>query len=285
MGSILTIDTGGTKTRIIQFSSSANPYSPTESITEISAEFKTPHNESSYLEELLATITTSFPNFINPSDEDVVVLASRGHVGNGIVTSTLLNWHEFDLEKAIRVNLGVSNVISGNDAKIGAIGAFAGKNYQRGLYLAIGTGIGGGMMINGKLSEDLADMEIGKILTRNNQIPATWEKTASGSAFFEKYGNNSDEMNQDDPIWQEYATGIAEGILVLLPILRPEEIIIGGGMSKFFPKYKDHLQKIILSDAWPPASNVIISATEDYSYTVNKGALILALKLMEKDED
>lgn len=278
MGSILTIDTGGTKTRLASFDSAtsidqAMTVEPLDTF-----EFPTPRHPDKYLDGLVAAILHHFPEFSNYSEENVVVIATTGRVNNGVVTSSVIGWKDFPLQSNLSQQLSDVRVIVGNDAKIGAIGAFAGSPVRRGLYVAIGTGIGGGMVIDGYPSADLAGMEIGKMTFTDRHESIIWEKLASGSAFYQKYGRLAQTIDANNPIWQEYASAIAKGLVVLLPVLLPDQIIIGGAMAEFLPKYGDALRRTISKNGWPPMSNVEIVAVADLHYTVNRGALLLALQ-------
>lgn len=280
MRSILAIDTGGTKTRIVEF---ATPKSPTEiALAEVLAEteFPTPRDTSEYLDVVTTQIQQNFPNFRKFSEENVVVLATRGQIKNGVLTSTLLGWQDFPIAEQLSRRLSNVKVLSGNDSKIGTLGAFLESETKRGLYVTIGTGINGGLIVDGELSTDTNAMEIGKITFMENGQSFTWESIASGAAFFAKYKRFGDEIPTDDPIWSEYAKNIAKGIVVILPILQPDEIIVGGAMAEFFPKYGEIMRKLVKNNAWAPVAQVKISAAKDPRYTVNRGALIFALKTL-----
>lgn len=278
MGSILTIDTGGTKTRLASFDSvtSIDQAMTVEPLGTF--EFPTPHHPDEYLDTLVAAILHHFPEFHDYSEENVVVIATTGRVNSGLVTSSVIGWKDFPLQSSLAQRLSGVRTIVGNDAKVGAIGAFAGSPAKRGLYVAIGTGIGGGMIIDGYPSADLAGMEIGKMTFTDRHESIIWEKIASGSAFYQKYGRLAQTIDANNPIWQEYASAIAKGLVVLLPVLLPDQIIIGGAMAEFFPKYGNELKRIVADGGWPPSTNIEIIAATDFHHTVNRGALLLALQ-------
>ena len=278
MGSILTIDTGGTKTRMASFNS-ATPTTQAMTAEPLHTfEFPTPRHPDEYLDTLIIAILHNFPEFNNYSEDNVVVLATTGQIDGDVITSQTIGWKDFPLQSSIIQKLSGVRVIVGNDAKIGAVGAFAGSSARRGLYIAIGTGIGGGMIINGQPSLDLLTMEIGKTTFTEKHEVCAWEALASGSAFYKKYGRFGQDIADDNPIWREYAANIARGIVTLLPGLVPKEIVIGGAMAEFFPKYGDELKRVVAHNSWQPAANVKITATKDFRYVVNRGALLSALQ-------
>ena len=278
MGLILTIDTGGTKTRLASFGSATSIEQAITIEPEHSIELPTPRHPDEYMNTLISTILQHFPDLQNYSDDTTIVLASTGLINGATISSPTIGWKDFPLQSELKRLLANNRVIVGNDAKIGAVGAFAGSPTRRGLYLAIGTGIGGGMIIDDRLSSDLSNMEVGKTIFTEKHETHTWEALASGSAFYKKYGRLGQYIADNNPIWQEYAVNIAKGVVALLPVLLPEEIIIGGAMAEFFPKYSDALRQIVARDSWQPAANVKITATKDFRYAVNRGALLLALQ-------
>lgn len=282
MGSILTIDTGATKTRMVMFDSSLSISNAIENKISHDIEFRTPHHPSEYMETLLDNISQNFPEFRKYSEENIAVLATTGQIDNNKITSPIIGWNHFSLQDELVHALSGTRVIVGNDAKIGAIGAFAKSQTKRGLYVAIGTGIGGGMIINDQPSLDLSDMEIGKTTFMDKHETKTWETIASGSAFYKKYGRLGQNISDHNPIWREYASSIAMGLAALLPTLQPHEIIIGGAIAEFFPKYGPHLIEIIATKSWEFTANIPITSEVDFRYTVNRGALVLALRELGK---
>lgn len=282
MGLIVTIDTGGTKTRLASFDTVTSIDQALSVEPRYSREFPTPHHPDEYMSMLIDTIVHDFPNFQSYSDENTIVLATTGLTDGVTISSQTIGWNNFPIQSELSRLLAGNRVIIGNDAKVGAVGAFAGSSTKRGLYVTIGTGIGGGMIIDDQLSSDLSGMEIGKLILTEKHEKNTWEALASGSAFYKKYGRLGQDIPDTNPIWQEYAAAIAKGIVAILPVLRPEKIIIGGAMAEFFPKYGDRLEQMVTHNSWQPIAHVKISAVKDFRYVVNRGALIVALQQQDK---
>jgi predicted NBD/HSP70 family sugar kinase len=284
MRQFLTIDTGGTKTRIIQFdgdfSDSSQAYSA-PILYEI--DIPTPHSENEYVENVAAAIEQNFPEFYKSPEENVVILATRGVVKDGRVTTKRLDWRNFAVADRLSEKLNGAKVLVGNDAMIGTYGAFE-KNFgSRGLYLTLGTGVGAGLMIDDEPSNDVINSEPGHMKLMHDGKFTPWEDFASGAAWFERSGGrNGHDLPADDPIWHWYAENLAAGIIALLPVLCPDTIAIGGKMAEFFDKYADDLRKIVAEQAWPPVAKVNIVAVSDPRYTNNRGALVYGLKQMEK---
>jgi len=119
----------------------------------------------------------------------------------------------------------------------------AGKGTDSLVYITIGTGIGGGGMVNGGLMHGLVHPEMGHI-----RIPHDFEKDpfrgccpyhgdcleglASGKAVELRWGKRGEELPEDHPAWELEARYLALGISNIIYTLSPARIITGGGLMK-----------------------------------------------------
>lgn len=110
------------------------------------------------------------------------------------------------------------------------------------LYITIGTGIGGGALIHGKLLHGLLHPEMGHIpLPRDPQRdPFTgncpfhgdcFEGLASGPALEKRWGQKAETLPPDHPAWDLEAHYIALALCSFIVTLSPQKIIIGGGVA------------------------------------------------------
>lgn len=280
MESILTIDTGGTKTRLVEYKlSPSDPVDTRSAVITKEHTYPTPYGPEAYLKDLIEAIDKHFPSFADTANHNVMSLAIREIVENDVVTSVKLGWNKFPIVDKIYEQFGAKLFVQ-NDAKLGSLGAFESEPCKRGLFLTIGTGIGGGLVIDGKLSDDLLGMEIGKSLITQ---PGTndlrlWEDFASGKAFYERYVHSNDIVDAE---WHNYANDLAVGLLAALPTLYPDKILIGGSMARYFPKYGETLSKIISEKTWDRLSDIKIKAASDFDHVTNLGALKFALDNLE----
>ncbi len=111
------------------------------------------------------------------------------------------------------------------------------------IYLTIGTGIGGGGMINGQLMHGLIHPEMGHI-----RIPHDWqadpypghcpfhgdclEGLASGPALEERWGQPPETLSADHPAWNLEAHYLALAATNFICTLSPQLIVIGGGVME-----------------------------------------------------
>ena len=177
-----------------------------------------------------------------------------------------------------------------NDANVALIGEAmfgAGQGFKDLLLLTLGTGVGGGIIINGKLFEGVGYMggELGHMIIELDGRECgcghkgCLEAYASVSALIkdtkEEMQNNSkskmwdaclDDINQvngrtafetallgdvsANKVVDNYIKYLGEGIRNLLNIFRPEAIIIGGGLSGQKDNLIDRLDSYLESVNW-----------------------------------
>jgi fructokinase len=117
----------------------------------------------------------------------------------------------------------------------------AGRNCGSLVYLTIGTGVGGGILIDGRPVHGALHPEIGHLRLRRapaDTFPGACtyhggcaEGLLSGPALVARFGCAPGEVPSDDPRWALVASDLAELLANLLLGLSPERIIVGGGVT------------------------------------------------------
>lgn len=112
-------------------------------------------------------------------------------------------------------------------------------------YVTVGTGVGAGVIVNGKPVAGLGNAEAGHI--RVARVPGdTWpgncpfhgdcvEGLASGSAIVARSGGRASELGEGDPIWDYVSDALAQMLHALALIATPERVIMGGGVINARP--------------------------------------------------
>lgn len=164
----------------------------------------------------------------------------------GLITSTpKLAWRNFDLATAIRKVTGAAVVLD-TDVNAAALGEHrwgAAQNLDTFLYLTVGTGIGGGAMVNGNLLHGLSHPEMGHLRIPHDFAadPFTGncpshgdclEGLASGVAMATRWGVPGADLAADHPGWNLEAQYLALGVVNWICTLSPQRIIIGGGVMR-----------------------------------------------------
>ncbi len=111
------------------------------------------------------------------------------------------------------------------------------------LYLTVGTGVGGGALVNGKLLHGLLHPEMGHVriphdLTRDpfeGSCPFhgdCFEGLACGPAMERRWGQKAESLPPSHPAWELEAEYIALALASFICTLSPEKIILGGGVAQ-----------------------------------------------------
>ena len=110
------------------------------------------------------------------------------------------------------------------------------------IYLTVGTGIGGGVMANGKLLHGLLCPEMGHIMIPHDKErdpfeggcpfhKDCFEGLASGPSLEKRWGQRAETLPPDHPAWELEAHYIALALSNYVMTLSPQRIILGGGVG------------------------------------------------------
>lgn len=121
------------------------------------------------------------------------------------------------------------------------IGCFgAAKGCENALYITIGTGVGVGAYINGKLLHGLMHPEGGHIFLQKHPEDtyagccpyhgACLEGLASGLAIQGRYGKKGAELSGRDDVWELESYYIGQAVADYMMTYSPEKIILWGGV-------------------------------------------------------
>ncbi|XJS11089.1 ROK family protein [Aerococcaceae bacterium WGS1372] len=163
----------------------------------------------------------------------------------GYITSTPKpSWGNYDFVGFIKENFG-KPIYWTTDVNAAAYGEYklgASQGTQSSLYLTVGTGVGGGAVINGEVYNGFSHPEMGHILLKRH--PEDYyqgscpyhqdclEGLASGTAIGQRAGVKANELEVDDPSWEYASYYLAQALMNYSLVLAPERIIVGGGVMK-----------------------------------------------------
>lgn len=129
----------------------------------------------------------------------------------------------------------------------------AGQGCNSICYITIGTGVGGGLVINGQPVHGFMHPEIGHVRTRRsaNDTFAGFcsfhgdciEGLISGPALAARFGRPMTEVDDADPLWKLVANDIAELMSTVLLTTSAERVLFGGGVSTSRPFLLPLVQK------------------------------------------
>jgi fructokinase len=165
------------------------------------------------------------------------------HTYGFITTTPKPGWANTDFVGALKaqfdVPIGFDTDVNGAALSEGKWGAAQGLHTF--IYLTIGTGIGGGAMINGRLLHGLVHPEMGHIRMSHDLEKDPYpgfcpfhgdclEGMAAGPAVEKRWGKKGQELDPDHPAWDLEADYLAQALQTLVTAFSPQRIIMGGGV-------------------------------------------------------
>lgn len=180
----------------------------------------------------------------------------------GMITTTPKpGWQNVDIRGRIASALGVP-VGFDTDVNAAALGEQrwgAAQGIDTFVYLTVGTGIGGGAMVEGRLLHGLVHPEMGHVRIPHDLDRDPFEGTcpfhgdcleglASGPAIKARWGTPGERLPEDHPAWPLEAHYLALGLMAIVCTLSPRRMILGGGVMKrsfLFPMIRSELQDLL----------------------------------------
>jgi glucokinase len=209
---------------------------------------------------LVQKLAETISSLAESEEYDFVGISSCGLIDSArgtVVYSNNIRWENKPFADELSRLTGKKTAIA-NDAKCAALAEAvygAGKGKERVCLLTLGTGVGGGFVVNGRLSSGNryadADMILGHIAVEKDGRVCTCgrrgclEAYASATAVMRSYREKTgisctakeifDEARKggtpERETVEEFIDYLSEGIADIVNILRPEIVAIGGGLS------------------------------------------------------
>lgn len=180
----------------------------------------------------------------------------------GYVTTTPKpGWAQTDfagqIHRALEVPVGFDTDV--NVAALGEHAWGAARGLDTFIYLTVGTGVGGGGMVNGELIHGLMHPEMGHV-----RIPHDWDRDpypgyctyhgdcleglTCGPAIEERWDQPGETLPPGHPAWELEAHYLALGLVNFILPLSPQRIIMGGGVmaqKQLFPMIRGEVQTLL----------------------------------------
>ena len=203
--------------------------------------------------------------------------------GIALATPTIRGFTDFPLRQAVANALGLPVVIE-NDGPCAAFGEWlcgSGRGVENFVYVTISTGLGGGIISEGKLLRGRLGLagHIGHIPVRPDAgaicfcgQPGCWEAEASGTALTRKalgagFADLADAFSRAEAgevkalaFADAAAASIALGLAGVIHVLSPERVVIGGGVANALPLLKPMILSHLDARLMPPFRGVEIVA-------------------------
>ena len=177
-----------------------------------------------------------------------------------ITTTPKPGWNNYNIMGALkeRYDIPMAFDTDVNGAALGEATFGVAKGLDSALYLTIGTGIGGGAVVGGKLVHGLLHPEMGhmKMIVREDDTYSgkcpyhgtCFEGLAAGPAIEARWGVKGSELPEDHPAWDLEAYYIGQAMANYILTLSPKKIILGGGVmhqKQLFPMIHKYTQEFL----------------------------------------
>jgi predicted NBD/HSP70 family sugar kinase len=227
----LGIDVGGTKTLVASLTHDGV-------ITE-QLRFGTPKNYKEFIQTLAHTVADISTKKFVACGVGIPGRLDRKH-GFGVAMGNL-PWKNIPIKDDVQ-RIAQCPVVIDNDANLAGLSeAMLVKEHSRVLYVTISTGIGTGIIVDRQIEPAFADSEGGHLLLEHNDRLRAWEDFASGRAITRRYGKQARDIT-NETTWKHIAHDLALGLIELITVVQPDIIVLGGGVGRYFERFKAPLE-------------------------------------------
>lgn len=259
------VDIGGTTVKLGLFDNSGNVLDKWEIPT------RTENGGTNILPDIAQSIQDKMSEKnIDKDNVAGVGVGAPGPVdGAGIIHKAVnLGWDEMNLKQELSTLLSGMRVEGGNDANVAALGEMwkgGGQGYANLVAVTLGTGVGGGIIINGKIMTGATGSggEIGHIHVEDEESEACGcgnygclEEYASATGITRLANRKLQASDKDSVLRQgevsaktvfdavkagdelaievarQFGDYLGKGLAVIAGVINPEIFVIGGGVSK-----------------------------------------------------
>lgn len=220
----------------------------------------------------------------------------------GYITSTpKLAWRNYNIVGAVKdaLNIPVGFDTDVNGSLLGEATWGCARGLTDAVYFTIGTGVGAGIMTNGKMLHGMLHPEAGhvKMVPRSGDAykgkcpyhGTCFEGMAAGPAIEERWGAKAVDLADREEVWDLESYYIAQALRGIVLTLSPQKIILGGGVmhqKQLFPlvrkKLLEELNNYIQTKELADIDNYIVPASLHDDQGI-MGCIKLAMNSLEEE--
>lgn len=181
----------------------------------------------------------------------------------GYITSTpKKGWKDTNivgtLKKQVKVPTFFTTDVNGSAYGEYVMSLLSNEDINSLVYYTIGTGVGGGAIVDGKLIGSFGHPEMGHVLVKRHSDDLKFagicpfhgdclEGLVSGPTFIARTGLKGEEVPLNDHVWEIMSYYVAQAALQATLCLRPEKIVFGGGVTNeiFLQKVRNNFAKLL----------------------------------------
>jgi len=228
-------------------------------------------------EETLRRVVTFFTEQASQTPLAALGIASFGPVDldprspsfGSITTTPKAGWQQVDLigplHRALRVPIAFDTDVNGAALAEHRWGSAQGVRAL--VYVTVGSGIGGGALIDGRPVHGLVHPEMGHQRVPHDRARDPfagvcphhgdcWEGLASAPALAARWGQPPETLSDAHPAWELESDYLALGLANIVLVLSPERIVLGGGVmsrASLWPLVRTKLRAVLNDYVSTPA--------------------------------
>jgi glucokinase len=296
---ILGLDIGGTKIAVVVGTPRGEIISRRQFMTASERGFER------VFEELIATITQVLRSAPEPVKAISVSIGGPLDILKGIINSppNLPGWNNVPLKDLLtkRFSLPVFVEHDGNAGALAESYFGAGKGFRNIVFLTMGTGLGAGLILDGRVYRGTTDTagELGHIRIAEDgpfcygkagslegygsgtgmarlaqqMFPGTWDNSATVLDVYAALKKGSPEAQQ---VFERAGLYLGRGFAMIADLLNPQRIILGGLGVRIADAFLPHAEKVFREEALPQSGNACSIVPAQLGETIGDVASLCA---------
>jgi fructokinase len=163
-------------------------------------------------------------------------------------------WTDVDVARRLQRATGVPTALDTdvNGAALAEMRWGCGRGFDDFAYVTVGTGVGVGLIVNGRATRGFGHCELGHM--RFARLAGDdWrgscafhgdcvEGVASGSALRARFGEGVERLEADHPVWEPVSWALAQLCHAIVCAAAPRRIAIGGGVASRQPHLLERIE-------------------------------------------
>ncbi|WP_343208372.1 ROK family protein [Anaerolentibacter hominis] len=170
-----------------------------------------------------------------------------------ITTTPKLAWANCNLMGAFKevfdVPMEIDSDVNGSCLGEATWGCTQGMDNS--VYITVGTGLGVGIMVDGKLLHGMLHPEAGHVIVKRHPDDVDYkchcpyhesclEGLAAGPSIQERWGKPAIELSDNMKVWEIESYYLAQGIVDYILTVSPRRIVLGGGVM-----HQEHMMPLV----------------------------------------
>ncbi len=187
-----------------------------------------------------------------------VDLDPRSPAWGRVLATPKPGWQNTDIGQRLRSALGVPVAVDTdvNGAALAEMRWGSARGVADFAYITVGTGVGVGLIVDGKPTRGFGHCELGHIRVARlagDDWPGSCpyhgdcvEGLASGSSLESRFGDETASLDDNHPVWNSVAWTLAQLCQAIVCAAAPRRIAIGGGVVEQRPYLLDRIQSMLV---------------------------------------